>query len=137
MQGQHQHAEDVFPKKGRGKQVAAKNHFLPNTTSHHDGVEGQGLEHNRVLGSVQALAGDQKPQYQAQAEQENQKLKRREHPLHQGPDRCVTPNSLLGRVKRAGRGHPRLGQLLLFCHLHCLHGPKFNRQIQYCQLIVT
>ena len=96
VQRQHQHAEHVFPVEGRREQVAAEDHLLPDAAGDHDRVERQRLDHDRDASRRVALAGGEVAQHQAEADEEDDELHRREHALHQGP-----------AARRRGAGVPR------------------------------
>ena len=102
VQRQHEHAEHVLPEEGRREQVAAEDLLLPDRAGDHDRVEHQGLDHDRRGRGGEALAGGEVAQHQAEADQEDQELDRRQHALHQRPGRGVAPPALLGGVEAAG-----------------------------------
>ena len=117
VQGQHQHAEHVFPEEGRGEQVAAEHHLLPDAAGDHDRVEHERLDHDRQHGRGLAGARGEEAQHQREADEEDEELERRQHALHQGPGRRVAAPALFSAVQRGHRrtlAGPAWGHVVAF-----------------------
>ena len=85
VQGENQHAENIFPEEGPGKEVTPEDDLLPNGPRDHDGIQEQGLNDDGYGCHCLPRPRRQITQHQDEADQEDQKLHRRKNALDNRP----------------------------------------------------
>ena len=100
VQGQHEHAEHVFPEEDGREQVAAEHRFLPDRASDHDRIERDRLRDDGGCRGHLARAGGEIPQDEGEADEKDRELQGREDGLNEGPWRPIALAPLLRCVER-------------------------------------